>query len=149
MKGYPHEWREAKLAGVEATFLTQPVEMRVADGRVTGLRCIRMTLGEVDASGRLRPVPVPDSEHEIPGDAVVVAVGQAGSQDVLAGLPEDVKVAGDRIVVAPETGATSRAGVYAGGDCANGGAEVVNAAAEGLHAARAIDAYLSGKGAQS
>jgi len=146
MKGYPHEWLAAKMAGVTASFLTQPVEVLAKEGRARGLRCIRMTLGDVDESGRLRPVPVPESESELAGDAVVVAIGQADPQELLPGLPEDIRIAGGRIVVSPETGVTSRPDYFAGGDCTNGGAEVVNAAAEGLRAARAIDHYLAGKG---
>jgi glutamate synthase (NADPH/NADH) small chain len=142
MKGYPGEWQAAKLAGVRAHFLTLPVAVLASEGTVTGLRCIRMTPGEPDESGRPRPVPVPGSEHDIACDLVIMAVGQVGAGDLLPGLPDDIRLGGARIAVSPETGATSRAGYYAGGDCANGGAEVVNAAAEGLRAGRAIDDYL-------
>ena len=154
MKGYPHEWEAAKLAGVSALFLTQPVGITAEGDRATGLRCIRMTPGPLDASGRPSPVPVAESEHEIAGDVVILALGQAGARSALPGLPADIAFAGRHIAVTSETGATTRAGWFAGGDCANGGREVVNAAAEGMRAARAIDRYLrdqagapAGKGA--
>ncbi len=146
MKGYAHEWMAARFAGVEAHFLTQPVEVLLDGGQVRGLRCVRMSPGELDESGRPRPVPVEGSEHDFPGDAVILALGQAGPGEVLEGIPAGVRFDGNRIAVAPETGATGHPGLYAGGDCANGGKEVVNAATEGLRAARAIDMYLSGKG---
>ena len=150
MKGYHHEWEAAKLGGVETHFLTQPVEVLAdTEGRVRGLRCIRMAPGELDASGRPSPVPVPGSAHEVPGDAVVMALGQAGPRSLLPGLPGDITLEGRRIAVEPETGATSRPGWYAGGDCANGGREVVNAAAEGMRAARAIDRFLAGQPADT
>lgn len=147
MKGYASEWQAAKIAGAGAHFLTQPIEVLTEGDRVAGLRCIRMTPGEPDQSGRPRPVPVPDSAHEIAADAIVVAIGQAGARDLLPGVPEEIRFDGARIDVSSETGATSLAGYFAGGDCANGGAEVVNAAAEGLRAARAIDQYLAAEGA--
>jgi dihydropyrimidine dehydrogenase (NAD+) subunit PreT len=146
LKGYRHEWEEAKLLGVKAVFETLPQEVLVAGGSVTGLRCIRMTAGEPDESGRPAPVPLPGTDHEIGCDAVILALGQAGPRETLPGLPADIAFDGNRIAVSPESGATNRPGWFAGGDCANGGKEVVNAAAEGKRAARAIDRYLAGKG---
>ncbi len=143
MKGHAREWSAAKLAGVSGVFLTQPIAILAHEGRVTGLRCVCMRPGPPDESGRPRSLVIPGTEHQIAGDAVVVAVGRAGARGLLPGLPADIRFRGVRIDVAPETGATTRAGYYAGGDCANGGAEVVNAAAEGMRAARAIDRYLA------
>ena len=146
MKGYLHEWEAARVLGVNAFFLTLPKEILLEDEKVKALRCIRMTAGELDESGRPAPLPVPGSEHDISCDAVILALGQAGPRETLPGLPPDIAFEGGRIAVNPETGAASRPGWYAGGDCANGGKEVVNAASEGLRAARAIDRYLSGEG---
>jgi len=145
MKGYVHEWRAAKAAGVAAAFHTQPVEVLVADGRVRGLRCIRMAPGPPDESGRPRPVAVPGSEHDLEADAIAVAIGQAGEANSLPGLPEGIRMARGRIVVSPATGETGRSGWFAGGDCVSGGAEVVHAAAAGMRAARAIARCLADK----
>ncbi|MBD3336588.1 MAG: NAD(P)-binding protein [Candidatus Eisenbacteria bacterium] len=149
MRVYPADWRAAKIAGVTASFLTLPIEVRVRNGRAWGLRCVRMRLDDPDESGRPRPVAVPDSEHDIAADAIVVAIGQSGPRDLLPGLPPQIGFQGSRIEVCQDTGATSRPGYYAGGDCVSGGAEVVNAAAEGRRAARAIDRYLKERGTES
>jgi glutamate synthase (NADPH/NADH) small chain len=149
ISGYAPEWAAARVAGVQARFRTQALEVLSREGRVTGLRCIRTVAGPPDEGGRARVVPLPGSEHEIAGDAIVRAVGRVGPKAALAGLPEDIAFDGARIAVQPDTGVTARAGWFAGGDCSNGGANVVNAAADGRRVARAIDAYLArrGKGA--
>jgi len=130
MAGYAHEWAAAKKEGARVAWHAQPVAYE-GDGRVTGVTCLR-----TDANKR----PVAGTEHTLPADLVLVAVGQAKLGDLVAGLDG---VATDRgSVVTDEHGATGRPGVYAGGDCRNGGKEVVNAVAEGRDAAHAIHAYL-------
>lgn len=137
MSGYVHEWAAAKTEGVRALWSRVPVgyEGNGDDGAVTGVRCVHV---DEDAQ------PVDGSEHVVPADLVLVAIGQARLADLVSGL-EGVAVEDGHIVV-DDTGATGRPGVWSGGDCANGGKEVVNAAAEGKAAARAIDAYLQNQG---
>ncbi|MFT4628561.1 MAG: dihydropyrimidine dehydrogenase (NAD+) subunit PreT [Myxococcota bacterium] len=132
MSGYAHEWMVAKQEGVRVVWQTQPVGYEGADS-VTGVRCIRM-----DAAKN----PIAGSEHIIAADLVLLAVGQAKLGDLVAGL-DGVAVERGRIVT-DAVGATGGAGVWAGGDCRNGGKEVVNGVAEGRDAAEAIHAHLTG-----
>ncbi|MEM7200129.1 MAG: FAD-dependent oxidoreductase [Planctomycetota bacterium] len=133
MSGYAHEWRAAQTQGGRALWQRLPVayEGEGTAGRVRGVRCVHVN---ADAQ------PVPGSEHIVPADLVLVAIGQGRLHDLVAGL-DGVVLNGGRIVV-DQHGATGRPGVYSGGDCANGGKEVVNAAAEGKAAAHAIHTFL-------
>jgi glutamate synthase (NADPH/NADH) small chain len=133
MSGYIHEWNAAKVSGARGLWHTQPTGFEGLDG-VTGVRCVR-----TDASKRV----LPDTEHVVPADLVLVAIGQSKLGDLLAGL-HGVEVDKGGRVVADERGATGRPGVFVGGDCRNGGKEVVNAAAEGKAAAQGIHQYLGG-----
>ncbi|MCB9688809.1 MAG: FAD-dependent oxidoreductase [Alphaproteobacteria bacterium] len=130
MSGYAHEWAAAKEEGVRGLFRTLPVAFS-GDGKVERARLVRM-----DEHKR----PIDGSEHEVPCDLAIVAVGQSKLGELCAGLA-GVKVEKGRILVGPDQ-ATGEPGVYAGGDCANGGTEVVNAVAEGRDAAVSIDAWL-------
>ena len=149
ISGYVPEWAAARVAGVAARFRTQAIAVLSREGRVTGLRCVRTVPGPATETARSRVVPLPGSEHEIVGDAIVRAVGRVGPKAILPGLPQEIAFDGRRIAVDPETGATSRPGWFAGGDCANGGANVVNAAADGRRVARAIDRYLARRGREA
>ncbi len=131
MSGYAHEWSAAKEEGVIGRFRTLPTEWLGAEGRVRAMRVVSMDE---------RKQPIPGSEHELAVDLALIAVGQAKLGDLVAGL-EGVRVEKGRIVVGPDQ-ATGASGVWAGGDCANGGKEVVNAVAEGRDAAVAIDVWL-------
>jgi dihydropyrimidine dehydrogenase (NAD+) subunit PreT len=131
MSGYAHEWAAAKQEGVHAAWRVQPVAF-VGEGRVRAVKC-----AELDADKR----PIAGQEREIEADLVLLAIGQAKLAELVAGLP-GVKVDRGRVVVDARQ-STGEPGVFAGGDCANGGKEVVNAAAEGKAAARAIHEYLS------
>ena len=131
MSGYQHEWAAAKVEGVSAAWQTQPTGFEGEGGRVTGVRCVRL-----DADKQ----PVPGSEHVLPADRVYLAIGQSKLGELVSSL-EGVELSWGRIVVG-DGQATGRAGVYAGGDCANGGKEVVNGVAEGRDAAEAIHEYL-------
>jgi len=131
MSGYAHEWKAAKVDGGRAAWRAQPLEY-VGEGHVKAVRC-----------GRLGEDRRPTGEtFEVPADLVLLAIGQARLGAFAAGLP-GLEVADGRVVVDAD-GATGCPGVYAAGDCANGGKEVVNAAAEGKRAAQAIDRYLAG-----
>lgn len=132
MSGYAHEWDAAKKEGVVAAWQTQPVGFEGTDGAVTGVRCVRL-----DADKK----PIDGSEHVLAADRVYLAIGQSKLGALVAGL-DGVEVEWGRVQVGPGQ-ATGRPGVYAGGDCANGGKEVVNAVAEGRDAAIAIHAYIS------
>ena len=115
------------------------------NGFVTGIRCVRMELGEPDAGGRRRPVEIPDSEFELHVDTVVMAIGTSPNpliKSTTEGL-ETQKWGG--IIVDEATGLTSREGVYAGGDAVTGAATVILAMGAGKTAASAIDQYLQNK----
>ena len=125
-------------------FLTQPVEVLGKDGRVAGLKCIRMELGEPDESGRRRPVPVEGSDFELPCEAVIFAIGENVESGWLGenhGL--ELKKWGE-IIVDPKTQATARPRVYAGGDGVRGPASMIEAIADGKRAALEIDRLLRG-----
>lgn len=140
MPAYDYEYELAKQDGIAFEWLTAPVEV-VGTQAVEGLRCVRMRLGARDARGRRAPEPVAGSEFVLPVDMVLAAVGQEKRQSWLAAIP-GLRLEAGRIVTDPTSAMTSLAGLFAGGDCANGGKEVVNAVAEGKHAAHGIDAWL-------
>ncbi|MDQ5985061.1 MAG: Glutamate synthase [NADPH] small chain [Syntrophus sp. SKADARSKE-3] len=141
------EVHHAQEEGVQFLLLTNPVGY-IGDehGWVTGMRCIRMELGEPDASGRRSPVPIPDSEFIIDVDTVVVSVGTMANPVVPSTTPGLETNRWGYIVTKGESGETTRQGVYAGGDIVTGSATVILAMGAGRQAARAIHEYLSGKG---
>jgi len=130
MSGYAHEWAAAKQLGVRGRFRVAPVGF-VGDARVEGLRVQAM-----DAAKR----PIPGTEETLGADLVLLAIGQARLDALVAGLP-GVETAGGRIVT-DAAGRTGHPRVFAGGDCRNGGREVVNAVAEGRDAAVAMHELL-------
>lgn len=132
MSGYEHEWKAAKIEGVRSLWHTQPTAYVGRDGRVAGLRCVKL-----GADKR----PLPGQVFEVPAELVLLAIGQARLGELVAGLG-GVQLEGGRLVV-DHDGATGNPRVFAGGDCANGGKEVVNAVAEGKRAALAIDRALT------
>lgn len=132
MSGYEHEWKAAKIEGVRSLWHTQPTAYVERDGRVAGLRCVKL-----GADKR----PLAGEEFEVPAELVLLAIGQARLGELVAGLG-GVQLEGGRLIVDAD-GATGNPRVYAGGDCANGGKEVVNAVAEGKRAALAIDRALT------
>jgi glutamate synthase (NADPH/NADH) small chain len=140
MTAYPFEFEFAKKEGIEFRFLTQPVEVLLQDGRVMGLKCVRMRLGAPDATGRPVPVPVAGSEFVLACDQVVKAIGQ--EKPALAELL-GLKTEKGFIKVDPDY-QTSLPRVYAGGDCirAKGPASTVMAVQDGKLAARAIHRRL-------
>jgi len=137
------EIHHAEEEGVQFHFLTTPVKyIGNDDGWVTAMECIKMELGQPDASGRRRPVPIEGSNFIMEVDTVVVAIGNSSNPLVpqtTSGL--EVNKWGN-IIADPETGQTSRKGVWAGGDIVTGGATVILAAGAGKKAARDIDRYL-------
>jgi len=138
------EAHHAEQEGVIFDFLAAPVEVVGDDQRwVTGLRCMRMELGEPDASGRRRPEPIPDSEFVIDCDMVVVAIGTR-SNPLLTKSAPGLVVNEWGYIQTDEHGMTSLPGVFAGGDIVRGAATVILAMGDGKRAASAIDSYLRG-----
>ena len=145
MPARAEEVHHAKDEGIEFRMLTNPIEM-IGDerGSVTGVRCVRMELGEPDADGRRRPIAVPGSEHVIDASLVIVAVGTSANPLIQSTTPDLETTRKNYIQADPETLQTSKKGVFAGGDIVTGGATVILAMGAGRRAARAIDAYLAG-----
>ena len=138
------EAHHAEQEGVVFDFLAAPLEVVGDDQRwVTGLRCVRMELGEPDASGRRRPTPVPGSEFVIDCDMVVVAIGTR-SNPLLTKSAPGLVVNDWGYIQTDEHGMTSLPGVFAGGDIVRGAATVILAMGDGKRAASAIDSYLRG-----
>jgi glutamate synthase (NADPH/NADH) small chain len=145
MPARAEEVHHAEQEGVRFELLVAPVEVLGDPQRwVTGLKCIRMQLGEPDASGRRSPLPIPGSEFVFDCDIVVVAVGTRANPLLTATCPELKLNRRGNIEVAAD-GATSLPGVFAGGDIARGAATVILAMGDGKRAARAIDKYLGAK----
>jgi len=138
------ELHHAKEEGVEVMTLITPLEFNGDEnGWLTSVKCLRNELGEPDASGRRRPVPIPGSEHEIPIDVAVIAVGN-GSNPILRQTTPGLEFTRRGTIVADNaTGKTSRKGVFAGGDIVTGGATVILAMGQGRSAAKAIQEYLT------
>lgn len=147
------EVEHAMEEGIDFRLLNNPVEILgfenpddpkdPRNGFVTGMRCIKMELGEPDEKGRRRPISIEGSEFELPVDTVIMAIGTSPNpliKSTTSGL--EVNRRGG-IVINEDTGATSRTGVYAGGDAVTGAATVISAMGAGKLAAKAIDEYLS------
>ena len=138
------EVHHAEQEGVNFELQVAPVEVIGADGWVTGLRCVRMELGEPDESGRGRPQQIHGSDFVIPCDMVVVAIGTR-SNPLLTTATSGLKVNEYGYIEIDGAGMTSLAGVFAGGDIVRGAATVILAMGDGKRAATAIDAYLAGE----
>lgn len=140
------EVHHAKEEGVIFDLLTNPVEiLEDENGWVRAVRVIHMELGEPDASGRRRPVEIPDSEEEIPADTVIMALGTSPNP-LLASTTKGLDTNRRGCLIADEkSGQTTREGVFAGGDAVIGAATVILAMGAGKQAARGIDEYLKAK----
>ncbi len=145
MPARAEEIHHALEEGVQAKFLTLPVRINGQDGKVVGMECLRMELGEPDESGRRRPVPIEHSEFTIECDVVVMAIGTSANPLLTGTLPELRLNRRGYIEVDPETGETSMPGVYAGGDIVTGSATVIEAMGAGKRAAKSIHRRLSGE----
>ena len=144
MPARAEEVRHARQEGIEFRMLTSPIEF-LSDGKgwLGGLRCLRMQLGEPDASGRRRPVPIPGSEFDLPLSVAVIAIGTSANpviQSTTTGLVTDTRgyIQADTL-----TQRTSRKGVFAGGDIVTGTATVILAMAAGRRSAKSIHEYLT------
>ena len=141
MPANPEEVDAALEEDIEIIYLAAPSKV-TRDGHKLKLECIRMELGEPDASGRRRPVPIKGSEFVTEIDTIIAAIGQR--TDIPAGFK--VEAGKGNVVKADASLQTSRQGVFAGGDCVSGPSTVIEAIAAGRKAAEAIDRYLGGKG---
>ncbi len=139
------EVHHAMDEGIIFDTLTNPIEVIEKDGRCAGLRCVRMELGEPDASGRRRPRPIEGSEFEIEIDLVIMAIGTNPNPLIRSTTPGLDTHDWGGIIVDENTMATSREGVYAGGDAVSGAATVILAMGAGKIAAEAIDKYIKKK----
>jgi glutamate synthase (NADPH/NADH) small chain len=144
MPARKEEIKHAKEEGVVFRTLTNPIELLGDEkGWLTGARCQQMELGEPDASGRRRPIPVDGSEFVLPVSMVIVAVGTSANPLVQSTTPDLATNKKNYIQADPETLRTSKRGVFAGGDIVTGGATVILAMGAGRKAAKAIDEFLA------
>lgn len=141
MSAYKFEFDLAKKDGIIFHFLTAPRKV-VGKKFVEGIECIRMEPGEPDAKGKRTVFPVPGTEFTIPVDMVIKAIGQEAQNDFISSIP-GVKFVSGKIQINSDNYQTGNPKVFAGGDCINGGKEVVNAAYDGKMAAYGIDHYLT------
>jgi len=142
MPADPEEVDDAREEGIQLHFLTQPLGVLSEDGKMVGLKCMRMELGEPDWSGRRRPVPVEGSEFDLEADTLIPAIGQTSNLDFISpGDGIDITRRGT-IKVDPTTMMTTLAGVFAAGDAVSGPLTVVHALAGGKRAAKMINKYL-------
>ena len=136
------EVHDAEEEGVDYHFLSNPTRLVIEDGRVAGVECIRMALGEPDASGRRSPAPVPGSEFVIPCDMVIPAIGQKVDTSCLdkEGAPGVSKWG--TLAADADTLVTDQPDIFAGGDCVSGPATLIEAMAAGFRVSRSIDQYF-------
>ncbi|MEM3695256.1 MAG: FAD-dependent oxidoreductase [Candidatus Bathyarchaeia archaeon] len=145
MPANPWEVKEAEGTGVKMEFLTAPKRILGEDGRISAIEFIRMKLGELDESGRRKPLPIEGSEFVFKADTVILAIGETPDLEF---LPKDVVLNEDGTIwVNPITMETSMRGVFAGGDVVTGPASVIEAICAGKRAANSIDRYLKAEGA--
>ena len=140
------EQHHAKEEGIEFKTLCNPVEILGGeDGRVNGIKCVRMELGEPDASGRRRPIVKEGSEFELDVDTVIMSLGTSPNPLIRSTTPGLETNKHGCIVTEGDEGKTSREGVYAGGDAVTGAATVIKAMGAGKAAAKAMDEYIQNK----
>jgi len=146
MPGREEEVEDAEKEGVKIRFLAAPAKTIVENEKIAGIECVAMELGEPDASGRKRPIPIPGSEFTVATDMVLSAIGEKPDLSFLT-KADRIEITDDgNIKVEPDTCRTSQPGVFSGGDCVIGPATLIEAIAAGNRAAGSIDRYLkSGK----
>lgn len=136
------EVEDAEAEGIRFELLCNPTRILEREGRVVGVECVRMALGEPDASGRRRPVPIEGSEFVIEADMVIPAIGQAVDLSFLRERSFLETTRRGTIKVDPDTLQAGEDGLFAGGDCVSGPATLIEAMAAGLRVANSIDQYL-------
>ena len=145
MPASDEEIEAAETEGIKIEYLVAPTEILAQNGRVAGIRCVRMELGEPDASGRRRPIPIKGSEFDIDVDMVIPAIGQSPDLSFLTKSSGVETTEWGTLIVDPVTLTTTRGGVFAGGDARTGPATAIEAIADGKKAAISIDRYLKGE----
>ena len=145
MPAWEEEIQASEDEGTIITYLSAPQEILVQDGQVKGLRCIRMELGEPDSSGRRRPVPIPGSEYDLEIDQLIPAIGQTPDLSALDDIEDLDTSRWGTIEVDPITYATTKPGLFAGGDVQTGPWVAIGAVAAGKEAAESIIRYLDGR----
>ncbi|MGA1840126.1 MAG: FAD-dependent oxidoreductase [bacterium] len=145
MPALEDEIEAAEFEGVKIEYLAAPVQILGENGRVTGLKCVRMELAEPDDRGRRRPIPIADSEFVIPVDIVIPALSQSPDLSFLPG-DTDLKISPyDTLDVDPVTGATNLEGIFAAGEVVTGPGIAVEAMISGRESAISIDRYINGE----
>jgi NADPH-dependent glutamate synthase beta subunit-like oxidoreductase len=145
MPAWEEEIQAAEDEGTQITYLSAPQEVLTRDGKVVGLRCIRMELSEPDSSGRKRPIPVPGSEYDIEIDQLIPAIGQRPDLSVLENVTGMTFSRWGTTEVDSVTFATERDGVFAGGDLQTGPWVAIGAIGAGKEAAESILRYIEGR----
>ena len=145
MPALPHDVEAAEREGIELHFLVAPKRVIGENGRVKAIECLRMRLGEPDASGRRRPIPISFSEHQYEVDTVIPAIGQIPEKSCVPTELLDEKTRGALIPVDLTTMETKISGVFAGGDIVSGPASIIQAVGAGKQAAVSIHRYLNGQ----
>jgi Pyruvate/2-oxoacid:ferredoxin oxidoreductase delta subunit len=149
MPALPSEVGEAEKDGVKFYFLVAPKQIIGENGYVKAVECLRMTLGEPDASGRRRPMPLPNSERQYPVDTVIPALGQVAEPQCIPTQLASKETRVPLILVDPLTLETPMPGVFAGGDVTSGPASIIEAVGAGKKAATSINLYLTGQDVRS
>ena len=142
MSAYEFEYELAKKDGIVFYFLTSPKRI-IGKDFVEKIECLKMKLGDPDRRGKRKPVPIPGSEFTIPVDMIIKAIGQETKSSFLNTIPKLTLDDEGCVIVDQASFQTHNPKIFAGGDCINGGKEVVNAAYDGKHAAHSIDEFLS------
>ena len=147
MPAYKEEVDAAIDEGIDIQLLTAPTRVLTENGKVAGIECIRMELGEQDESGRRKPEPVQGSEFTIELDTLIMAIGEKPDVSFLKDQGLEISQR-NTLLVDAETLVTSREGVFAGGDAVTGPNTVIDAISAGKRAAESIDRHLRGKSLQ-
>lgn len=143
------EVHHAKEEGIVFELLTNPTRiLEDENGNVTGIKCIRMELGEPDESGRRSPVEVPSSEFTINADTVIMALGTSPNP-LISSTTKGLEINKRRCLITRENGQTTKEAVFAGGDAVTGAATVILAMGAGKDAAKGIDEYLKKKNTET
>ena len=143
MPAIKSEIEEAIIEGIDIQFLAAPTKVLSSNGKIEAIECIRMELGDIDVSGRRRPVPIPGSEFKVEVDTLIPAISQEPDVSLLDGNGLSV-TKWNTIEVDPETLLTNVEGIFAGGDVVTGPNTVTEAMAHGKIAAQMIDKYIRG-----
>jgi len=144
MPAIKSEIEEAIIEGIDIQFLAAPTKVLSSNGKIEAIECIRMELGDIDASGRRRPVPIPGSDFRVEVDTLILAISQEPDVSLLGGNGLNVSK-WNTIEVNPETLHTNVEGIFAGGDVVTGPNTVTEAMAHGKIAAQMIDKYIRGE----